>query len=307
MNTSTQLIDRDKLIEKLNESYETRDEELELLVSINEDTESPEGIAIQKSKLEARVAALKEYFETIADIIYAAGAFDTKDEARKAITINEDDRQPHLGPDGVVPDDGLLWSRKRLTVFALQEPHIYRFQAPLADHVSNNCRVEFSIDLGNVLARITPDYKSIEDLGRGRENYYRRIDGEWLWVDGTVTARNFATAREISERVIQEVQASLLLFRVGRFRGNAFAVPPPKTIGRNKTYNTGVYVNSIAARLAPQILIIPEYRKLNEIDKKRKESELLDVRLNDPSIVQPSERSGATSCENVLTQFRRLE
>ena len=46
MNTSTQPIDRDELIEKLNECYDTRDEELELLISTDEDTESLEDIAM---------------------------------------------------------------------------------------------------------------------------------------------------------------------------------------------------------------------------------------------------------------------
>jgi hypothetical protein len=282
MNKSTNIININELIEKLNESYEVDNDNTELLVSIYEGGKDQQTIDKFRHQLDGRIANLKKYFEGVADALFAAGAFDSNEAARKAITIYEDDRQKHIGPDGVVPDDGQLSVEEQAGgIITLLKPQTYRFQAPIAECVGDAGKVEFKIAFEHCEATISSEYQAIEDLGGGRENYShfesspRR--GKWLWVDGQVTAKSYRAAVEISEGITQEIQGSLLLFRIAQFRANSFSVPPPKTIGRNKTYNTGVYINSISARLAPQILMLPHRKTTYELDRKREKSEVFEI------------------------------
>jgi hypothetical protein len=256
-------------------------------------------------------ADLKTYFKNLADALFEAGAFSSIKEARRAITIYESDRQIHLGPDGVVPDDGSLNPDQEADgILALFEIKEYLFQVPIAELVGNP-GPEIVMNRDNVAARIA-SFSTLDDLGGMRAAYgpLKNLSSpeRWIWVAGSIKGRNYRHIQAQVQELLIELQGAMLVLDLANYRRTAFYAPPPMTIGRGSTYNIGAYFRSTALRMAPQLAYAPLW-PFGDLDPRRaatleKEIETYSERF----LCHPGRRKGdSASLRNVPSVVRQLE
>jgi hypothetical protein len=104
---------------------------------------------------------LRFYFECLADSLWEAGVFKSREEARSLIKADVDVLQQAGGPDGLVPDDGLLnpdemaqgiVALRNLNEFVFQAPVC--FSSPLAD-------VDYKTSAAGSSFRLTANYADL--------------------------------------------------------------------------------------------------------------------------------------------------
>jgi hypothetical protein len=80
---------------------------------------------------------------------------------------------------------------------------------------------------------------------------------------------NYNNIRMQIEEFLVELQGVMLALDLTSYRSRLASDPPPMTIGRGAIFNRGVYVNSIAARVAPQLIYNPRLVLDGDLDRRR--------------------------------------
>lgn len=281
---------RENILGMLNTAYELEDDATEIQVQFSDGLIDDAERELQEASLAERDQELKILFQKLADRLYTAGAFSSKEEARRVITKNADDRAGHLGPDGIVPDDGQLTPDEEADgILALLNNKEFSFSAPI-------CRVlgyEQHEMLGALEIRIeTDDAKALittrlADVRHSAEltslpdpaSKLSGMSDRWLWITGTAIGRTSRQIQRQIEDLIQEVQGALLVFELARYRANSFEAPPETVIGRNSRFNMGVNIYSRATRCAPQLLLQPKISPKGELDIRRGREGILEQKI----------------------------
>jgi hypothetical protein len=183
---------RAKLIEMIEACYDVAGE-LETLDSEADEATSESSqaaLAARKSILGKRKHGLTVDFQKLAGALFTAGAFSSQAEARRAITIYADDRLPHLGPDGVVPDDGTLNPDEEADgILALFDVKEYQFQAPIAQ-IFSDPGLEIVVNGSDFVARITSSFSTLDDLSAKAAHAWKPLcpkemssPERWTWVE----------------------------------------------------------------------------------------------------------------------------
>jgi hypothetical protein len=254
-------ISRPKLIEMIERSYALEDKWCDLQADDRCENGSA-AFRMRKEALDAEMQELKSYFKDLAGRLFEAGVFPSREVAQSIINASPDDRRDYIGPDGVVPDDGTLNPDEEADgILALIGDKNFYFRAPIAQGIGGK-RLNLSVETKSLKARITSAHDSLKHPEKNaRRTYYvddqtKRSLSEkgYVWVEGEITAKTYRHARLVIEEFKLEVQGLLLTLGFCKFRRCAFINPPEMVIGRGSSFNRGLYVDSIAARMAPQLL-----------------------------------------------------
>jgi hypothetical protein len=304
---------RAKLIEMIEACHKLECEDSELDWEADEATSEigQPALAAKKSNLEKRKHDLTSYFQKLADALFKAGAFSSQAEARRAITIYDDDRRPHLGPDGVVPDDGTLNPDEEADgILALFDVKEYQFQAPIAKYFSGP--LEIAVNGDDFVARITSSFSTLDDLGTKVPDVWKGLLSgdlssaeQWIWVEGIIKGINYHNIRIQIEEFLVQLQGCMLALDLTRYRMNLASLPPPMTVGRGATFNRGLYVNSRAARMAPQLIYDPLLVPDGDLDQRRGQAATLERTWRLMKKVFGTNQIGAKEIRQSLRMFLR--
>ncbi|CAN7217088.1 hypothetical protein [Mesorhizobium sp. LjNodule214] len=256
-------------------AYEIEDALLELQSETADELSEEEVQELGRKEIELQQERqqLSISFQKLADHLFEAGAFDSKEQARAVITINPDTRLEHIGPDGVVPDDGALNPDEEAAgILALLDDREYYFSVPVAYCVTGG-EIEFQWTLGNNQKGAASGSQLY--LANGRQLSSVGIKGfdttdckEWMCANGIIVGKNYNRIRSRIEMLCQEIQGGLLALNFAEF-WNCHLMSSPKTlIGSGKTWNAGVYVNSIVGSVAYGVRFSPVFSMVGDVDKK---------------------------------------
>lgn len=246
------------------------------------DAEDEKTLAAIKAELANKKQEISIEFQNLADCLFKRDAFDTKDQARRAITPDPDVRMYFLGPDGVVPDDGALDPEHEVDgLLALMNGREFHFQVPVAYvRTGPALSVEFERDkldalsLSALRVRLTSDYSSLKafdtvgpfNLGPQERGQDLLRSENWIWVEGSLRGKNFQRVRLFIETLCQEIQGALLALGLCKFELTHLISPPEMLIGSGATFNAGSYTNSIVSGVAFSVSYSPKLPAEGELD-----------------------------------------
>ena len=270
--------DKQSLTRLIDASYELEDEYFGRL----SDAKDEQASAKIKAEFENKKQEISIKFQKLADFLFKNNAFDTKEQARKAITSDPNDRMYFLGPDGVVPDDGTLNPEHEVDgLLALMNGSEFHFQVPVAYLRSGpELTVEFERNkldapsLSALRVRLTSNYSSLRafdvvgpfNLGPRQKSQNRLRHENWIWVEGSLHGKNFQRVKLFVEALCQEIQGALLASELCKFELTHLISPPEMLIGSGATFNIGSYVHSIVSGVAYSVSYSPSLTSEGELD-----------------------------------------
>jgi hypothetical protein len=271
------------------------------------------------NEFEQRRQKLSIGFQKLADYLHKAGAFDEREEARAAITLDANRRKDFLGPDGIVPDDGSLNPEHEVDgLLALIEGRQFFFQVPVASNVTGDISIQFvrkqleQLSLSNLQATITSDFSMLNDFqveGPFNQELHNETGLQspknWIWVEGQIHGKNYHRVKLFVETLCQEIQGMLLALNFAKFHTNNLIPPPAMVIGSGKTYNSGSYTNSVSANCAFSIKTDSQLHPEGDLDKRQEISGDLARRIRLFERLFKSETPRAQEIRQALRMYLR--
>lgn len=259
------------LQELIDASYALDDDTMDF-VALTSERDTEVDFDKEREALQRRQDALTSKFKDLADALYKAGAFRTKEEARSLISIDSETRQSVLGPGGVVPDDGALKAEEEVDgLLALLQGGGYFFRVPVAYNLhgegtiagwsSTNCEV-------TICAGPPPDLYS-HPLGHENQPCATTANAcDFIWVHGAFFKGNYPWVKQLVEIMCLEIQGAMLALGFAKFWGTKLVSPPPMEIGSGQFVNRGVYTNSVVSSMAFGIRFHPKFDPEGELDQR---------------------------------------
>jgi hypothetical protein len=259
----------DEIEQQINALYELD----ELVIEALAEDEDP-------SEYDEKARQLRFYFECLADSLWEAGAFKSRQEARNCIKADVDVLQHAGGPGGLRPDDGLLNPDEMAQgIVALKNLNEFVFQAPIC-FSSGSTRVDYATDAGGMKFRFTSNYADLFLVKKHPQLRGDKGSGNFLWIEGSVKAHRYDGVRSEIDRLL--VSAMGMMEVIGLLQYAAW-VPARSgssvSIGTKDHLNSGEYLDMQSVRLSKHLIGLRDPGANNEIDRARTMQGRVDANL----------------------------
>ena len=261
------LFSLDEIEQQINALHELED----LVIEAQAEGEDP-GIYDDKAQ------QLRTYFESLADSLWKAGAFSSRQEARESIQADTDVLQHVGGPGGVRPDDGQLNPDEIAQgLVALRNPNEFLFQSPLC-YLSSPADVEFAFQSSGAQFRITTNFGDLRLVRHHPKLQADRESGNHLWIEGAVKEHRYDVATRSIDQLLVSIMGIMLI--VGLVRHTTWSRPASQlAIGTPEHINSGAYWTMLSVRLSQHLLSVDNPVRDNELDSARSKQDRLVMNL----------------------------
>lgn len=261
------LFSQDEIVQQINVLYELE----ELSIEAQAEGQDP-------SIYDDQARQVRTYFECLADSLWKAGAFKSRQEARELIKADTNILQHVGGPGGVRPDDGLLNPDEIAQgLVALRHPNEFLFQAPLC-YLLPRADVEFTFQAAGAEFRITTDFTDLRLVRYHPQLQADRESGNHLWIEGSVREHRYDVATRTIDQLLVSTMGMMLV--VGAVKHTPWSRPASESaIGTPEYVNSGVYWTMLSVRLSQHLLGINNPVPDNEMDSARSTQDRLIMNL----------------------------
>jgi hypothetical protein len=251
------LFSHEEIEQQINALYELDDAVMEALA----EDEDP-------SVYDEKAQQLRFYFECLADSLWEAGAFKSRQEARNFIKADVDVLQHAGGPGGLRPDDGLLNPDEMAQgIVALRNLNEFVFQAPVC-FSSPSADVDYTTQVGGMNFRFTSNYADLFLVKMHSELRADEESANYLWIEGSVKAHRYDGVRGEIDRLL--VSAMGMMEVIGLLRYTAWPRPGSRlSIGTKDRINSGAYYDMHSVRIPRHLIGLCDPTADNEIDRAR--------------------------------------
>jgi hypothetical protein len=222
---------------------------------------------------------LQLYFECLADALWKAGAFKSRDDARSVIRADIHALQHVSGPGGIVPDDGAQNPDEVAQgLVALSSLNEFFFQAPLCYSPPNWTERDYIMPASGLNFRLRRKYSDLLLVQAHPELRGDKDVGDYLWIEGSVKAHRYDVAKREIDLFL--VSAMGIMEVIGLLRYRDFRLASCNlSIGNRTRVNSGQYQNMHSVRLSGHFLGLCDPGAQNEIDTARNGRNRVDSNL----------------------------
>jgi hypothetical protein len=230
------------------------------------------------SVFDEQAQKLRFYFECLADSLWEAGVFKSRQDARNFIKADVDVLQHAGGPGGLRPDDGLLNPDEMAQgIVALRNLNEFIFQAPLC-YLSGTTGVDYVAHAQGTKLRLTSNYADLSLVKMHPELLDDKEGGKYFWIEGSVKARRYDGVRGEVDRLV--VSAIGMMDVIGLLQYNAWAQHGSMlSIGTKDRVSSGAYYDMHCVRICRQLVGLRDPAAENEIDSARTRQGRMDANL----------------------------
>jgi hypothetical protein len=259
-------------------SYEEIEHQINALYELDEAV--MEALAEDKdpSAYDEKAHQIRFYFECLADSLWGAGVFKSRQEARNFIKADVNVLQHAGGPGGLRPDDGLLNPDEMAQgIVALRSLNEFVFQAPVC-FSSPLADVDYTSHAGGTSFRFTSNYGDLFLVKRHAELEADQESEKYLWIEGRVKAHRYDGVRGEIDRLVVSVMGMMEV--VGLLRYTSWPRSGGSvSIGTNDRINSGLYYDMHSVRISQHLIGLCDPAADNEIDSVRTRQGRVDANL----------------------------
>jgi hypothetical protein len=223
---------------------------------------------------------LRFYFECLADSLWDAGVFKSRNEARTFIRADIDTLQHAGGPGGLVPDDGLLNPDEMAQgIVALRNLNEFIFQAPIC-YLDGTTGVDYIAHAQGTKFRFTSNYADLSLVNFHPKLLADKNSSKFFWIEGSVKAHRYDGIRREVDRLVVSAMGMMDVIGLLQYQAGTWIQHESRlSIGTKDHVNCGAYYDMQSVRISQHLSGLRDPAAENEIDSARTTQGRMDANL----------------------------